>query len=66
MAPYLTDKGEHPTLLKINNNVYIYIYINCIKTSKIINYTVIMYFLHKDAHTVTHTHTHREGHTEGT
>ena len=35
IAPYLTNKGEHTALYKINNNGYI-------KTSKIINYIVII------------------------
>ena len=45
IAPYLTDKGVHTALYKINNNV-------CIKTSKIINYIVIiLYSLHTYPHT---------------
>ena len=46
--PYLTDKGEHTALYKykVNNNVYL-------KTSKIIDYIVIMlYSLHTHAHTL--------------
>ena len=35
IAPYLTHKGEYTALCKINNSVYI-------KTSKIINYVVII------------------------
>ena len=45
IGPYLTDNGEHITLYNINNNVFI-------KTSKIINYTVMIFF------TRTHAHTH--------
>ena len=37
IGPYLTDNGEHITLYNINNNVFI-------KTSKIINYTVMIFF----------------------
>ena len=33
-SAYLNDKGEHTALYKINNNVYI-------KTSKIINYSLV-------------------------
>ena len=46
IALYLTDMGELTALYKINNNVYI-------KTSKIINYVVIILYH-------THTHTHRK------
>ena len=49
IALYLTDRGELTALYKINNNVYI-------KTSKIINYVVIILY-----HTHTHTHTGRAG-----
>ena len=35
IVPYLSDKGEHTSLYKINNNA-------CIKTSTIINYIVII------------------------
>ena len=48
IALYLTDMGELTALYKINNNVYI-------KTSKIINYVVIILY-----HTHTHTHTHTQ------
>ena len=44
VAPYLTDKGEHTALYKVNNNVYI-------KTSKIISYIVIVSFAHACAYT---------------
>ena len=75
IAPYLTDKGGHIALYKINNNVYI-------KTSKIINYVVIILYssharaqtdthtrtharTHAQSHTHTHTCAHARGHTEG-
>ena len=52
VAPYLTNKGEHTVLYKINNNLYI-------KTSKGINYIVIiLYFSH--AHARTHARTQKE------
>ena len=51
MAPYLTDKDEHAVLYKINNNVYI-------KTTKIINYTVIILYS-SHTHRYTHTWVHR-------
>ena len=35
LAPYITDKGELTALYRTNNDVYI-------KTSKIINYSVII------------------------
>ena len=42
---YLTSKGEHTALYKVNNNV-------SIKTSKMIDYVVIIvYSLHVHAHT---------------
>ena len=48
IALYLTDKDERTALYKINNNV-------CSKTSKIINYVVIiLYSAHTRAHTCTH------------
>ena len=50
IVPYLTDKGEHTTLYKINNNV-------CIKTSQTMNYTVIIMYS-------AHTHTWKECHEE--
>ena len=64
IVPYLTGKGEHTVLYKNNNNVYI-------KTSKIINYIVIiLYSSHTHtyacmcvhAHTHSHTHTHTQAH----
>ena len=39
LALYLTDKGEHTALYKINNKVYI-------KTSKMINCIVIILYSH--------------------
>ena len=49
VAWYLTNKGEHATLYKINNNVYS-------ETSKIISYKVIiLYSSHMPLHTNTHT-----------
>ena len=51
IAPYLTDKGEHTALYKINHNVYI-------KTSKIINYIVVILYSSHTTYTHTHTHTH--------
>ena len=49
----MTNKGKHTALYKINNNVYI-------KTSKVINYIVIiLYFSHARAHTHARTHAHR-------
>ena len=50
IAPCLTDKGEQTALYKINNNVYI-------KTSKILNYIVIiLHYTH--THACTHARTH--------
>ena len=46
IALYITDKGELTALYKTTNDVYI-------KTSKIINYVVIILYH-------THTHTHRK------
>ena len=63
VALYLTSKGGHTMLYKIQNNVYI-------KTSKIINYIVIILYslhthtrMHVHACTYTLAHTHRQ--TEG-
>ena len=53
IAPYLTDRGEHTTLYKNNNNVYI-------KTSKIVYDHNIVFLTHACAHTRTHTHTHAQ------
>ena len=50
IAPYLTDKDERTALYKIDNNV-------CSKTSKIINYVVIILY---SAHARTCTHTQKE------
>ena len=64
VALHLANKGEHTMLYKIQNNVYI-------KTSKIINYIVIiLYSSHTHtyacmcvhAHTHSHTHTHTQAH----
>ena len=55
IEPYLTDKGEHTALYKINNIVYI-------KTSKRINYTVIILYF---PHTHTHTQMRRRNVTRG-
>ena len=44
IAPFLTDKGEHTTFNKINNNVGI-------RTSQTMNYIVIIMY---SAHTHTH------------
>ena len=58
IALYLTNKGEHTTLYKINNNIYI-------KTFKK-NYIIIWYSLHTHTHmhTDAHTHTHAHTHTQ--
>ena len=59
VVPDLTDKSEHTVLYKINNNVYI-------KTSKMINYIVIILYslqIHTHTHTHTHSHTHTHTHT---
>ena len=56
IAPYLTDKGEHTSLYKINNNVYS-------KTSKILNYVVIiLHYTHTHTRARTHARTHTEAH----
>ena len=44
VVPYLINTGEHITLHKINNNV-------SIKTSKIINYEVIILYYSLHTHT---------------
>ena len=59
IASYLTDKGEHTAFYKINNNVYI-------KTSKIINYYIVLILYSSHTHHIrkhTHTHTHARTHT---
>ena len=61
IALYITDKGELTALYKTNNDVYI-------KTSKIINYSVIILYtshIPPPPHTHTHTHAHTHGRTEG-
>ena len=51
-ALYITDKGKLTALYKTNNDVYI-------KTSKIINYSVIiLYSSHIPPPPPPHTHTH--------
>ena len=44
IAVYLTDKGQHIMLYKINKNVYI-------RTSKIITIVIILYSSHTHMHT---------------
>ena len=65
VAPYLTDKGEHASLYKINDNTFIQI-------SNIINYVVMILYTscalacthtHTQARTHTHTHVHTCTHT---
>ena len=65
LAPYLTDKGERAHVYKVNSNV-------CIsKSSKIINYIVIVFLARARTHAHTHartharTHTHTHTHTHG-